>query len=104
VSTSRITGVPDTEITPDQAQDARARAWAYVFQCHDRREEIEGGPAAAPLTRKEFNMNGSRQVYASRYPYELAIFLPNAETARTLLLQLVAIPEHAELELGRVTA
>jgi hypothetical protein len=49
-------------------------------------------------------MNGSRQVYASRYPYKLAIFLPNARTARTLLLQLVALPEDAELELGRAAA
>ena len=48
-------------------------------------------------------MNGSRRVYPDRYPYERVIFLPNAETARSLL-QRVAIPEGAGLELRRATA
>ena len=26
-------------ITPEQARDARARAWAFVFECFDRHEK-----------------------------------------------------------------
>jgi hypothetical protein len=34
--------------TPEQACNARARAWAFVFECFHRRENQEGGPATAP--------------------------------------------------------
>ena len=36
--------------TPEQARDARARAWAFVFQCWQ--EKQEGGAATAPDDRK----------------------------------------------------
>ena len=28
-----------TETTPEQRRDARARAWAFVFECFDRHEK-----------------------------------------------------------------
>jgi hypothetical protein len=33
MSSSHITRSSSTSITPEQARDARARAWAYVFSC-----------------------------------------------------------------------
>jgi hypothetical protein len=44
-------------ITPEQACNARARAWAYVFDCFHRREGREGGPAK---TAPEDAMKGSK--------------------------------------------
>jgi hypothetical protein len=35
-------------VSPQQVRDARARAWAYAFQCFHRREGQEGGPTTAP--------------------------------------------------------
>jgi hypothetical protein len=35
-------------ITPDLARYARACAWAYVFECFNRRNGTQGGPATAP--------------------------------------------------------
>ncbi len=32
-------------LAPEQARNARARAWAYVFDCFHRRNGKEGGPA-----------------------------------------------------------
>jgi hypothetical protein len=37
---------PATGKTPEQARDARARAWAYVFRCHESKN-----PAAGPSVR-----------------------------------------------------
>jgi hypothetical protein len=42
-----ITIKPAPGITLEQARDARASAWGYVFQCFRRREGQEGGPAIA---------------------------------------------------------
>jgi hypothetical protein len=36
---------PLSGVTSEQARDARANAWAYVFRCW--RQEQEGGPAIA---------------------------------------------------------
>jgi hypothetical protein len=35
-------------LTHDQARNARARAWAYVFECFSRRNGKQGGPTTAP--------------------------------------------------------
>ena len=37
VSSPRITSTPRSDTTPEQTRDARARAWAYVFECFYRR-------------------------------------------------------------------
>ncbi len=34
-------------LSSEQTRDARACAWAYVFDCYKRRNEKEGGPATA---------------------------------------------------------
>jgi hypothetical protein len=39
-----VKSTPD--ITPEQARDVRARAWAFVFQCWQ--EKKKGGPDTAP--------------------------------------------------------
>jgi hypothetical protein len=40
---------PLADTTPELARDARARAWAYVFSCFNRRAEQEGSPTPATL-------------------------------------------------------
>jgi hypothetical protein len=35
----RIVVKPNPGITPEQARDARARAWAFVFECFYRHEK-----------------------------------------------------------------
>jgi hypothetical protein len=46
--------------SPENAQAARARAWAYVFECHSRREIQKGGPTTSrPDAAKEIK-NDSR--------------------------------------------
>lgn len=39
-----ITLTPATSIPPEQARDARARAWAFVFDCHKKKATRPGGP------------------------------------------------------------
>jgi hypothetical protein len=58
---SRIVLRPNHGLTTEQARDARARAWAYVFSCFNRRAKQEGSPTLATLddTRGE-SKNGSR--------------------------------------------
>jgi hypothetical protein len=57
-----ITAKPLRGITTEQACDARARAWAYVFDCFNHRNEQEGGPAAAPKD----DVKGSNGYVASK--------------------------------------
>jgi hypothetical protein len=33
---------PDAGLTSEQARDARARAWAYVFQCWQEKQDAAG--------------------------------------------------------------
>ena len=47
-------------ISPEQARDARARAWAYAFQCFHRRNEQEGGPYTALDDRKGLRNDPAR--------------------------------------------
>ena len=43
---------PDT--TPDQARDARARAWAFVFDCHAKKKATRpGGPDDAEESKND---------------------------------------------------
>ncbi len=37
-SAPRITAKPAPGITPDQARNIRARAWAFVFECYARKK------------------------------------------------------------------
>ena len=48
MNSARVQHGPLTDITPEQARDARGRVWAFVFECFHRRENQEGGPATAP--------------------------------------------------------
>jgi hypothetical protein len=44
-----------SDLATEQARDARARAWAFVFECHARKE---GALPGAPDARKESNGSG----------------------------------------------
>jgi len=46
--TPRIICRSNSNISAEQAHDARSRAWLYVFECFNRRKEQEGGCGAAP--------------------------------------------------------
>ena len=47
-------------VTPEQTRDARARAWAFVFQCWQ--EKQKAAPASRPDARKEdLNDSGYEQ-------------------------------------------
>ncbi len=48
-----ITAKLADSLTPEQARDARARAWAYVFECYSRSKEEQGGPATSRLDAAE---------------------------------------------------
>jgi hypothetical protein len=37
-----ITVKPTSGVSSDQARDARARAWSYVFECFDRHTKNRG--------------------------------------------------------------
>ena len=39
---------PKSGISSEQSRDAGAYAWAHIYERLNRREEIEGGPVAAP--------------------------------------------------------
>jgi hypothetical protein len=39
---------PRSDAAPEQLRDARARAWAFVFDCYRRRNGKGGGPLTAP--------------------------------------------------------
>jgi hypothetical protein len=61
-----ITVKPLSGISSDQTRDARARAWAYVFECFNRREIQKGGPTTSrPDAAKEIK-NDSRPKHHSR--------------------------------------
>jgi hypothetical protein len=40
-----------------EAREARARAWSYIFQCHEKKK---GGTTSAPDARKESNGSGEQ--------------------------------------------
>jgi hypothetical protein len=40
-----ITPKPSAGMTPEQARDTRARAWAFVFECHAKKKAEPAGPA-----------------------------------------------------------
>jgi hypothetical protein len=42
-----------TSSSPENGQVARARAWAYVFECYSRRKGQQGGPATSRLDDAE---------------------------------------------------
>jgi hypothetical protein len=54
---------PKPGISSEQSRDARAHAWAFVFECLNRREEKEGSPAAAPSDAKEIRNDRATQKY-----------------------------------------
>ena len=36
----RISGSPAPGVVPEQARDARARAWMFVFECWEQRKAV----------------------------------------------------------------
>jgi hypothetical protein len=44
---------PLSGISSDDARDARAKAWEYIFQCFQNSVHQKGGPATAPDDAKE---------------------------------------------------
>ena len=54
---SSVICVPRINTTPDQARDIRARAWAFVFDCHEKKE-------AAPESRPEDAERRSNEIGA----------------------------------------
>ena len=59
-SSRAITYVPKGDLTAEQARDARARAWAYAFQCFHSRASKEGGAPTAPDNTRGKSKNDSR--------------------------------------------
>jgi hypothetical protein len=55
VGNSRLTHAAHFGLTPEQARDVRARAWAFVFACLERKKATRPG---APDARKESNGSG----------------------------------------------
>jgi len=47
-----LTIKPTSGITPEQARDARARAWAYVFRCWQEKQKA-AEPAPEPDGRND---------------------------------------------------
>ena len=56
----RDTYTPSTDSPSEQVRDARAHAWAYVFECFHHREGQEGGHATAPEDAKVRSKHDSR--------------------------------------------
>jgi hypothetical protein len=48
MSSARIVHSPLPDATPEQARDARARAWAFVFDCARRRSAVGATPTSTP--------------------------------------------------------
>jgi hypothetical protein len=48
---------PLSGISPEQARDARARAWSYVFECFDRHTKKKAAPASGPDDAKESDVS-----------------------------------------------
>ena len=45
MSNSRTVLASRSDLTPEQASDARGRAWAFVFECHAKKKAARpGGP------------------------------------------------------------
>jgi hypothetical protein len=63
MNSTRISYTPCGDISPEQARDARARAWAFVFQCWQKKQKA--APASRPDTRKE-EPNASGKASISR--------------------------------------
>ena len=59
---TRIVVKPNPGITPEQARDARARAWAFVFECFYRHEkEAVSGRGGEDDASEEFTHEERRQ-------------------------------------------
>ena len=61
-----IAAKPSESASSEQARDARARAWAYVFECHSRRETEKGGPTTSRPDAAKESKNDSRPKHHSR--------------------------------------
>jgi hypothetical protein len=60
-SSPKVTLVPTHGISPEQARDARARAWLFVFRCYESRKN----PAAGQSVRG--NSDGTETKEDSAY-------------------------------------
>jgi hypothetical protein len=60
-SVPRTAARPDQSFTPEQARDARARAWAYVFDCHAKKNATgvtsTGGDNTKEGSENDFRAN-----------------------------------------------
>jgi hypothetical protein len=52
---------PLSGISPERARDARARAWAFVFQCWQEKQMVTE-PAAEPDGRNEVSIRNRKEV------------------------------------------
>jgi hypothetical protein len=52
-----------TSTKPEDAQNARARAWAYVFDCFNHRNGKEGGSTTAPDDAERRSSDGATEKY-----------------------------------------
>jgi len=52
---------PLSGISPEQARDTRARAWAFVFQCWQEKQ-MTTEPAAEPHGRNEVSIRNRKEV------------------------------------------
>ena len=57
--THHITMTPQAGISPEQSRDARARAWAYVWQCWQEKQDAAGAGHSDGGDAKERSMDDS---------------------------------------------
>jgi hypothetical protein len=46
MSSSPVPNPPHADPSPKQARDVRARAWAFVFNCHGQKNKANASPAS----------------------------------------------------------
>jgi hypothetical protein len=53
---------PHRSIAAREVLDARARAWAFVFECYDRHTKKKAAPASGPDAGKEINERSGKSI------------------------------------------
>jgi hypothetical protein len=53
---------PHGGLAAREVLDARARAWAYVFECYDRHTKKKAAPASGPDAGKEINERSGKSI------------------------------------------
>ena len=77
MDSARIVCRPSPSIAPEQARDARTRAWAFVFQCWQEKRKVaerasapDGRDNAAIVTEKERSGGVDRSKETKKRSYQ----------------------------------